>query len=73
MWGVFTYDSTKLLADALKSVGNTKYQPVLNQLLKTKNYKGQTGLITIDKKTGNRTNVPVFILTVNSSGTFTIA
>ncbi len=73
VWGVFTYDSTKLLADALKSVGNTKYQPVLNQLLKTKNYKGQTGLITIDKKTGNRTNVPVFILTVNSSGTFTIA
>ena len=73
VWGVFTYDSTKLLADALKSVGNTKYQPVLNQLLKTKNYKGQTGLITIDKKTGNRTNVPVFILTVNSSGPFTIA
>ena len=73
VWGVFTYDSTKLLADALKSLGNTNYQPVLNQLLKTKNYKGQTGLITIDRKTGNRTNVPVFILTVNSSGTFTIA
>ena len=73
VWGVFTYDSTKLLVDAWKSVGNTKYQPVLNQLLKTQNYKGQTGLITIDRKTGNRTNVPVFILTVNSSGTFTIA
>jgi len=73
VWGVFTYDSTKLLADALTQVGNTNYKPVLAKLKTTKNYKGQTGLITINKKTGNRTNVPVFILTVNQSGTFTIA
>ena len=73
VWGVFTYDSTKLLANALNHLGNTNYVPVLAQLKNTKNYKGQTGLITIDRKTGNRTNVPVFILKVDPSGTFTIA
>jgi branched-chain amino acid transport system substrate-binding protein len=73
VWGVFTYDSTKLLADALTRLGNTNYTPVLAQLKNTKNYKGQTGLITIDKKTGNRVNVPVFILKVDASGTFVIA
>jgi branched-chain amino acid transport system substrate-binding protein len=73
VWGVFTYDSAKLLANALTRVGNTNYTPVLAQLKNTKNYKGQTGLITIEKKTGNRVNVPVFILKVDPSGTFVIA
>jgi hypothetical protein len=38
---------------------------VLKALLRTKGFPGQTGAITIDPTTGNRTNVPVYILAVD--------
>jgi branched-chain amino acid transport system substrate-binding protein len=73
VWGVFTYDSTNLLANALRSASSTKITPVLAKLKSVKNVTGQTGAITIDPKTGNRTNVPVFILKVNAAGVFQIS
>ncbi|CAB4892642.1 MAG: ABC transporter substrate-binding protein [Actinobacteria bacterium] len=73
VWGVFTYDSTNLLASAIRGAGSTKITPVLAKLKSVKNVSGQTGAITIDPKTGNRTNVPVFILKVNAAGTFQIS
>jgi branched-chain amino acid transport system substrate-binding protein len=72
VWGTFTYDSTNLLFEAMEKSGSTNYTKVLKQLLRTKNYAGQTGPITIDPRTGNRTNVPVYILTVNDRGIFVI-
>ena len=73
VWGVFTYDSTNLLANAIRGAGSTKITPVLAKLKSVKNVVGQTGAITIDRKTGNRTNVPVFILKVNAAGIFQIS
>jgi branched-chain amino acid transport system substrate-binding protein len=72
VWGTFTYDSANVLFAAMTKTGTEKSSPVLKALLKTKNFAGQTGSITIDAKTGNRTKVPVYILKVDKAGTFVI-
>ncbi len=72
VWGTFTYDSTNVLFAAMERTGSTSYAKVLKELQRTKGYKGQTGTITIDPKTGNRTNVPVYILSVDDRSTFVI-
>ena len=70
VWGTFTYDSLQVLARAMEQVESTAFTPTLDALLHTRNYKGQTGTISIDPLTGNRLKVPVFILKVDDSGTF---
>ena len=70
VWGVFVYDSFKVLVDAIDRVGSTCYEEMLGSLLLTENYSGQTGGITVDPLTGNRVDVPVYILTVNEDGMF---
>ena len=70
-WGTFTYDSANILFAAWKKAGTTTYAPVIRQLKKTTNFAGATGKITIDTQ-GNRPNVPVKILRVNSLGTFVV-
>lgn len=71
VWGIFTYDSANLLFTTMKAKG-TGFGPVLKALQNTKGFKGATGTITIDPKTGNRVNVPVFMLRVDPNGTFAI-
>ena len=70
-WGTFTYDSANILFAAWKKAGTTTYAPVIRQLKKTTNFAGATGKITIDTQ-GNRPNVPVKVLRVNSLGTFVV-
>ncbi len=70
VWGTFTYDSVKVLADAMEVAGSTAFKPALDSLLQTRNYEGATGEISIDPLTGNRVNVPVFILNVDANGVF---
>jgi len=70
VWGTFTYDSMKVLAEAMETAGSTAFRPALDSLLQTRNYKGATGTTTVDPLTGNRVNVPVFILNVDASGAF---
>lgn len=72
VWGIFTYDSANLLFNKIDQVGNTKFAPVLKALQNTKNYKGATGTITIRPSTGNRVNVPVYILKVDDKGVFAV-
>ena len=72
VWGTFTYDSLKLLAQAMEEADSTHFRPALNTLLQTENYKGQTGRISIDSLTGNRVKVPVFILRVDQDGVFVV-
>ena len=72
VWGTFTYDSANILFAAMTKAGGVTSAPVLKALKATKNYAGQTGSITINPKTGNRTKVPVYILKVDKSGTFVI-
>lgn len=72
VWGVFAYDSLQLLADAMEQTQTTAYGPVLDALLQTRDYLGETGSITIDPITGNRVDAPVFILTVDDAGVFVV-
>ena len=73
VWGAFTYDSVYVLAAAIEKAGTTNYNALKKAVLSTKNFKGATGSITFEKKTGNRTEVPVEILKVNNKGTFVVA
>lgn len=70
VWGVFVYDSFKVLVDAIDRVGSTDYEDMLGSLLMTEDYLGQTGSITVDPLTGNRVDVPVYILRVDGDGGF---
>lgn len=70
-WGTFMYDSANILFASWKTADPFKYGKVLSQLKKTKNFKGATGAITINKQ-GNRPNVPVSILTVDAQGDFQV-
>jgi len=72
VWGTFTYDSLKLLAESMEESGSTRFTPALAELLQTRDYEGETGTITIDPLTGNRVDVPVFILRVNNQGVFVL-
>jgi branched-chain amino acid transport system substrate-binding protein len=71
-WGTFTYDSVRLLADAVRRAGAWDKAKVREQLSNTKDYEGITGSITIDKATGNRVDVPVVILTLGADGKYTV-
>lgn len=72
VWGTFTYDSTKLLFQAMTQARTTNFEAVLAQLRGTTGFAGATGPITIDPVTGNRPNVPVRILGVDAAGNFVV-
>ncbi len=72
-WGIYTYDSVYLLANAMRRGGAIDVEATTTAILKTKNLAGATGAITIDPKTGNRPNVPIAILGVDATtGKFVI-
>ena len=73
VWGSFTYDSARTLFAAIERAGSTRFGAVLRALRATRDHRGATGPITIDRDTGYRTNVPVSILTVNAKEKFVIA
>lgn len=72
VWGIFSYDSTRMLLEAMEATGTTDFRRVLTQLENTSRFAGATGSITIDPTTGNRRNVPVFILRVDDRGVFVV-
>jgi branched-chain amino acid transport system substrate-binding protein len=71
-WGTFSFDSVKLLLDAVKRAGGWDAAKVNRELTDTKNYMGITGSITIDPKTGNRVNTPVVILKLEQDGKYMV-
>jgi ABC-type branched-subunit amino acid transport system substrate-binding protein len=73
VWGSFTYDSARILFAAINRAKSYDFAAVERTLRATKGYRGATGTITIDPKTGYRTNVPVSILRVDSRKRFVIA
>jgi branched-chain amino acid transport system substrate-binding protein len=70
VWGIFTYDSANLLFKQIETAGKADFNAVMKKLKNTKNYRGATGTITINPKTGNRKDVPVYILKVNNQGAY---
>jgi ABC-type branched-subunit amino acid transport system substrate-binding protein len=74
VWGVFTYDSARILFRAIERAGGTGFKRLQRRLKRTKNYRGQTGTTTIDAATGYRTELPfLHILKVDAASTFVIA
>jgi branched-chain amino acid transport system substrate-binding protein len=74
VWGVFTYDSAKILFRAMRKAHGTGFKKVLRRLQRTKGYRGQTGSITIDPKTGYRIELPFLnILEVDAQQHFVIS
>jgi branched-chain amino acid transport system substrate-binding protein len=71
-WGTFTYDSVKLLVDAVKRAGAWDAAAVRDQLSATHDFAGITGSISIDPATGNRVDVPVVILTLGADGKYSV-
>ena len=72
VWGAFTYDSAWVLFHAMAETGTTKYAPLLDAVLHTRGLQGATGPIDIRSKSGNREDVPMYILKVNRKGDFVI-
>jgi branched-chain amino acid transport system substrate-binding protein len=73
VWGSFTYDSARILFAAIDRAKSYGFGAVERQLRTTRAYRGATGAITIDTKTGYRASVPVSILRVDSRKKFVIA
>ena len=74
VWGVFTYDSARILFAAVRKAGTTAFGPVQKKLKHTKGFGGQTGRTTIDPATGYRVQLPFLdILRVSEKKTFVIA
>jgi len=71
-WGTFTYDSVRLLFASVRKAGAWSTKQVESQLSKTTGYKGITGTITINPKTGDRRSVPVVILRINAKGNYVV-
>jgi branched-chain amino acid transport system substrate-binding protein len=74
VWGVFTYDSAKILFSAIEKAGGTAFARLQKRLKHTKGYRGQTGTTTIDPRTGYRLKLPFLkILRVDANKRFVIA
>jgi branched-chain amino acid transport system substrate-binding protein len=73
VWGTFTYDSARILFAAINRAKSYGFAAVEHRLRRTEGYRGATGTITINAKTGYRTNVPVSILRVDNRKRFVIA
>lgn len=73
VWGAFTYDSVLVLAEAMSKSKSVKYAAVKKAVLATRSFRGATGSISFEQRTGNRVKVPVSILRVNARGVFVIA
>jgi branched-chain amino acid transport system substrate-binding protein len=73
VWGSFTYDSARILFVAIDKAKSLKFSAVEHALRATRGYRGATGAITINPRTGYRTTVPVSILRVDARDRFVIA
>jgi branched-chain amino acid transport system substrate-binding protein len=74
VWGVFTYDSAKILFASMRKAGGTGFRRVQRKLKNTKGYRGQTGTTTINPRSGYRVKLPfLHILKVDLKQNFVIA
>jgi branched-chain amino acid transport system substrate-binding protein len=72
VWGIFTYDSARMLFSRMARTGTTGFAPVLASLQEVRDFAGATGSISIDPSTGNRVDVPVYIMRVTDRGVFVV-
>jgi branched-chain amino acid transport system substrate-binding protein len=70
VWGSFTYDSARLLFRAMNRAKSFDVAKVEHALRRTQGFRGATGTIAINAKTGYRKTVPVSILRVDKQKRF---
>lgn len=70
VWSPYTYDSLNILVDAAKQVGGFDYGQLSDYLGTVSGWKGWTGTVSIEAKTGNREPATVVITEVTSDGNF---
>lgn len=73
VWGSFTYDSAGILFRAINRAKSFDSAKVERALRRTKGFRGATGTITINPRTGYRQVVPVSILRVSKQKRFVVA
>jgi ABC-type branched-subunit amino acid transport system substrate-binding protein len=73
VWGSFTYDSARILFRAINRAKSVDFARVERALRRTNGFRGATGPITINARTGYRKAVPVSILRVNQKKRFVLA
>src|SRR5262249_36856141 len=73
VWGSFTYDSARMLFRAINRAKSFDLVKVERALRRTSGFRGATGAITINAKTGYRKTVPVSILRVDKKKRFVLA
>lgn len=69
-WSPYTYDSLNLLADSASKAGGWDSKKLTTALNGVSDWKGWTGSVTIDPKTGNRDPATVVVTTVDDAGEF---
>ncbi len=69
-WSPYTYDSVRLLADAIARAGGADAEKLTAALSATSGWQGWTGTVAFDPATGNREPDPVTIMSVDASGAF---
>jgi len=71
-WSPYTYDSLNVLADAAAKVGSWDATKLGGYLSSVSGWKGWTGKVAIDPKTGNRDPATVVVTKVTKAGAFTV-
>ncbi|MEI7682899.1 MAG: branched-chain amino acid ABC transporter substrate-binding protein [Candidatus Saccharibacteria bacterium] len=67
-WSPYAYDSVKVVAQAALTAGGFKNTGLTKALNSSKKYRGWTGTMSFDSKTGNRIPAPVVVVSTNSKG-----
>ena len=72
-WSPYSYDSVKMLADALGSVGSNDAAKIRAYLVGEAGWSGWTGTVSFDANSGNRIPAPVVVLETSDDGTLHIS
>jgi branched-chain amino acid transport system substrate-binding protein len=67
-WSPYTYDSLDFLAEGVEKAGGTAPAKLKQALGSVKDWKGWTGSVTMDPKTGNRDPATVVIVDTDAKG-----
>ncbi len=67
-WSPYTYDSLNFLADGVSKAGGTAPAKLEKALAGVRGWKGWTGSVTIDPRSGNRNPATVTIVETDQDG-----
>ncbi len=67
-WSPYTYDSVNFLAEGITKAGGTEAGALTKALDGVHGWKGWTGTVSIDAKTGNRDPATVVIVDTDANG-----